>query len=142
MTAFFNFSALCIVVIVTFIISSEVRGKLNKAFAVIGGITVLVLVVSILPNPKDEGKQAVAAAASPALPAAAVTQVGSAKEKCYPQTIDPSWNRNDNKPGTACHKQMQKVRKLEFDPNFDCSKEIRQQWQLELDIAEKMKCNL
>jgi len=54
------------------------------------------------------------------------------KEKCYPSQVDPSWNRNDNKPGTACHRQMTKVRKLEFDPKFDCSSEIREKWEQEL----------
>ncbi len=64
------------------------------------------------------------------------------KEKCYPSQIDQSWNVNDNKRGTACYKQVQKVRKLEFDPRFDCSTEIRQRWQREFDIADKMKCKL
>ncbi|MBT9455070.1 MAG: hypothetical protein IV097_00470 [Burkholderiaceae bacterium] len=63
-------------------------------------------------------------------------------EKCYPTKMDPGANRNDNKPGTACHKQVAKVRKLEFDPRFDCTKSIRQQWQRESDIADKMGCNL
>lgn len=61
-------------------------------------------------------------------------------EKCYPSNVDPSLNRNNNKPGTACHAQVRKVRKLEFDPQFDCSKAIRQQWEQEIAIAEKMKC--
>jgi len=64
------------------------------------------------------------------------------KEKCYPSQVDQSWNVNDNKRGTACYKQVQKVRALEFDPRFDCSKEIRQRWQREFDIADKMKCKL
>ena len=46
------------------------------------------------------------------------------KEKCYSSQIDQSWNVNDNKRGTACYKQVQKVRKREFD------------------IADKMKCKL
>ncbi|MNQ64492.1 hypothetical protein D3C85_789170 [compost metagenome] len=64
------------------------------------------------------------------------------KEKCYPSQVDQSWNVNDNKRGTACYKQVQKVRALEFDPRFDCSTEIRQRWQREFDIADKMKCKL
>ena len=64
------------------------------------------------------------------------------KEECYSPQIDQSWNVNDNKPGTACYIQVQKVRKLEFDPRFDCSIEIRQRWQREFDIADKMKCKL
>jgi hypothetical protein len=65
-----------------------------------------------------------------------------AKEECHAAPIDPSWNRNDNKRGTACYRQMQEVRKLEFDPRFDCSKEIRQRWQREMNIAIKMRCKL
>jgi hypothetical protein len=74
--------------------------------------------------------------------AVCISAIAKGQEKCYPQKVDPSWNRNDNKPGTACHKQVQKVRKLEFHPNFDCSKEIRQQWEREYDIAKRMKCTL
>lgn len=64
---------------------------------------------------------------------------GKAPLKC-PSSIDPSWNVNNNKAGSACYRQVQKVRKLEFDPLFECSKEIRQRWQLEMDIAVKMNC--
>jgi hypothetical protein len=70
------------------------------------------------------------------------TTATRSSEKCYPTKIDPSWNRNDNKPGSACYKQMAKVRKLEFDPMFDCSSEIRKSWQRELEIAERMECKL
>lgn len=65
-----------------------------------------------------------------------------AEERCYPSKVDPSWNRNDNKVGTACYKQVQNVRKLEFDPRFDCSKEIRQRWQREMEVAKRMNCKL
>lgn len=63
-------------------------------------------------------------------------------DKCYPTKLDPSWNQNHNSKGSACHKQVTKVRKLEFDPRFDCSEMIRKKWQAEYDIAMKMKCNL
>lgn len=67
---------------------------------------------------------------------------GKEIEKCYSSVIDQNWNTNDNKYGTDCYKQVQKVRKLEFDLRFDCSKEIRLRWQREFDIADKMKCKL
>ncbi|WP_147411230.1 hypothetical protein [Pseudomonas cavernicola] len=73
-----------------------------------------------------------------------IASAQSAEEdgKCYPSQIDQAWNTNDNKPGTACYEQVKKVRKLEFDPRFDCAKEIRQSWQREFDIADKMGCKL
>lgn len=61
-------------------------------------------------------------------------------EECHSSVIDQSWNANDNKYGADGYNQVQKVRKLEFDPRFDCSKEIRLRWQREIDIADKMKC--
>lgn len=67
---------------------------------------------------------------------------GEEDGKCYPSQVDQRWNTNDNKPGTACYEQVKKVRKLEFDPRFDCSMEIRRRWQLEFDIADKMNCKL
>lgn len=67
---------------------------------------------------------------------------GVAGAECKGEKLDPSWNRNDNKPGTACHRQVAKVRKLEFHPNFECDKNIRQQWEREFKVAEKMGCTL
>ncbi len=72
----------------------------------------------------------------------APTNLSQDIKKCYRDDIDPKWNRNDNKPGTECYKQMQKVRKLEFSPEFNCSKAIRLRWEREIKIAEMMKCNL
>lgn len=67
---------------------------------------------------------------------------GVAQAECKGEKIDPSWNRNDNKPGTACHRQVAKVRKLEFHPDFECNKSLRQEWARELKIAEQMGCVL
>lgn len=61
---------------------------------------------------------------------------------CTGEKIDPRWNVNENKPGSACHRQVEKVRKLEFDPRFECDKSIRQQWQREYQVAERMGCKL
>lgn len=66
-----------------------------------------------------------------------------AEERCYSGgKVDARYNTNDNKRGTACYRQVAKVRKLEFDPRFDCSKAIREAWQREFDIAAKMGCIL
>lgn len=62
-------------------------------------------------------------------------------EKCY-APVDPKLNTNNNKPGTACYRQMVKVRKLEFDPRFDCTKSIRLAWVREMEIADRMGCKL
>lgn len=60
-------------------------------------------------------------------------------QKCQ-STVDPSWNTNPNKKGTACHAQVAKVRQLEFHPNFECDKSIRERWEREMAVAMKMKC--
>ena len=67
---------------------------------------------------------------------------GIALAECKGEKIDPRWNTNDNKPGTACHRQVAKVRKLEFHPNFECDKSLRQQWEREYKLAERMGCTL
>jgi hypothetical protein len=68
--------------------------------------------------------------------------VTAAFAECKGEKIDPSWNTNDNKPGSACHKQVATVRKLEFDPNFECDKQLRLKWQREYKVAEQMGCKL
>ena len=62
--------------------------------------------------------------------------------ECKGEKIDSSWNTNDNKPGSACHKQVAVVRKLEFDPKFECDKQLRLKWQREYKVAEQMGCKL
>lgn len=74
--------------------------------------------------------------------AIAIATVTTAFAECKGEKIDSSWNTNHNKPGSACHKQVAKVRKLEFDPNFECDKQLRQRWQREYSIAEQMGCKL
>lgn len=75
--------------------------------------------------------------------AVSLSSLAHAEERCYTGgKVDASYNTNDNKRGTACYRQVAKVRKLEFDPRFDCTKSIRQAWQREFDIASKMGCIL
>ena len=73
--------------------------------------------------------------------AAVVSPAEVHAEKCY-APVDPKLNINNNKPGTACYRQMVKVRKLEFDPRFDCTKSIRLEWVREMEIADRMGCKL
>lgn len=62
-------------------------------------------------------------------------------EKCYNGgKVDPSQRYNKNKVGTACHRQVEKVLNLEFDPRFDCTKAIREAWLKEYEVAKNMKC--
>lgn len=84
--------------------------------------------------------QVVAALASAFVLAVTLNAPSYAEKRYAP--VDPSWNTNNNKPGTPCHKQMSKVRKLEFDPRFDSTKAIREEWAREMAVARQMNCQL
>lgn len=63
-------------------------------------------------------------------------------EKCY-EPLDPKTKPyNGNRVGTACHRQVAKVRKLEFDPRFDCTRAVRLEWVREVETARRMGCNV
>jgi hypothetical protein len=95
-------------------------------------------------NPKNDTPSIMKLTSAKTLCIAAITLASAtgAFGECKGEKIDPSWNRNDNKPGSACHKQVAVVRKLEFDPKFECDKQIRLKWQREFKIAEQMGCKL
>lgn len=61
----------------------------------------------------------------------------------YLQTTPEEYRwSNDNPPGTACYRAVQKVRELDNNPNFDCDASIRQRWSQAVDYARRLGCTL
>lgn len=93
MTAIVNFSLLFLVVVITCIVFSAVKGNLLKALTGLGGAAVFVLVVLLLPNANEEARQA-------------ATPAPSAPSEVAPRELAPTVGvtlRNYKEKGDSMH---------------------------------------
>ena len=52
------------------------------------------------------------------------------------------FNANNNPKGTDCYRRVAYIRELENDARFDTNRAMRQEWQRQIDQADRLKCKL